>query len=275
MKKFSGVLIATDLDGTLLNSVQELSPKNREAIEYFMSNGGYFTFATGRSPLASEALFGMIPVNVPALMSNGGVLFDIPSKTALEVEYLSPECKKLAYLVHEKFPEVAIEIHLLEKKFVINRGLAVDAHFNFVKCTGEDVKDIATVEAFKSDWLKILVVDDADIVREVGDWLIPAYGADFEIVFSGATLLEIQNKGTGKGEGLMRLADKLGVKREHVYTCGDNQNDLSMLKITECFAPENATPEVKSVATHIMPHHNNDMMAAVIQFLDQKYSRNG
>ncbi len=40
MGKFDGILICTDLDGTLMNSKKEISKENLDAIEYFKANGG-------------------------------------------------------------------------------------------------------------------------------------------------------------------------------------------------------------------------------------------
>ena len=50
MGKFDGILICTDLDGTLYRNDKTVSKENREAIEYFKNEGGYFTFITGRMP---------------------------------------------------------------------------------------------------------------------------------------------------------------------------------------------------------------------------------
>ena len=58
MGKFTGVLIASDFDNTLiytenalkgLEPMPELLPENRQAIEYFMAQGGTFSIATGRA----------------------------------------------------------------------------------------------------------------------------------------------------------------------------------------------------------------------------------
>ena len=48
MKKFEGILITTDLDGTLLRNDKSVSRENLSAIEYFKENAGVFTFVTGR-----------------------------------------------------------------------------------------------------------------------------------------------------------------------------------------------------------------------------------
>ena len=50
MGKFDNILICTDLDGTLFRNDKSISQRNVDAIEYFKSEGGYFTFITGRMP---------------------------------------------------------------------------------------------------------------------------------------------------------------------------------------------------------------------------------
>ena len=43
MKKFDGLLLGCDMDGTLLDSRKQISAKNQEAIWYFVKNGGSFS----------------------------------------------------------------------------------------------------------------------------------------------------------------------------------------------------------------------------------------
>ena len=49
MKKFQGMLLLSDMDGTILNDKKEISQENKDAVRYFTENGGYFSLATGRS----------------------------------------------------------------------------------------------------------------------------------------------------------------------------------------------------------------------------------
>ena len=65
MGKFTGVLIASDFDNTLVYTEEALqkcvdmppvSDENRAAIEYFMANGGIFSVATGRAKPAFETV---------------------------------------------------------------------------------------------------------------------------------------------------------------------------------------------------------------------------
>ena len=75
MKKFEGILICTDLDGTLLRGDKSISRENKEAIEYFKAEGGKFTFVTGRMPYFSQKAREMVKPNAPIGCGNGGGLY--------------------------------------------------------------------------------------------------------------------------------------------------------------------------------------------------------
>lgn len=80
MNKFKGLLICTDLDGTLLKDDKSISRENLDAIEYFKSEGGYFTFITGRMPYFMESICSKIHPNAPFGCINGGGLYDYNKK---------------------------------------------------------------------------------------------------------------------------------------------------------------------------------------------------
>ena len=74
MKQFEGTLILTDLDGTLLDGQNRISPENQAAIRHYMENGGRFTVATGRSLKGMEHFFPALAVNAPAILYNGSAV---------------------------------------------------------------------------------------------------------------------------------------------------------------------------------------------------------
>lgn len=76
MGRFDGVLICTDLDGTLLKNDKTISCENIEAIEYFKREGGYFTFVTGRMPFFVSYVLDTIKPNAPFGCVNGAGLYD-------------------------------------------------------------------------------------------------------------------------------------------------------------------------------------------------------
>lgn len=264
MGKFSGCYIASDLDGTLLDSRQQVSDGNRKAIEYFIENGGNFSIATGRSRMAARTLFGVIPMNAPAVLSNGAVIFDIAREKTMFADVLSPEARDMATRVLERFPKVGLEIITLNKKYCVNRGFAIEAHMDFVHTTCDD---ILSPDEISDPWTKFLLVDLPDKLTAPTNWLLREYGDKYEMCFSGPTLFEFQTKGVTKGTGVMHVAELL--KAEKVFTAGDQQNDLPMMTVCTAFAPENAIDEVKAVAKYIGPDSNSDFMAFVIETIEQ------
>ena len=86
MGKFDGILIATDLDGTLV-SEGKISKENADAIRYFQSEGGLFTLATGRYASHIKENFGNdINFNMCVMTLNGNVLYDINENKKFAVD---------------------------------------------------------------------------------------------------------------------------------------------------------------------------------------------
>ena len=79
--------------------------------------------------------------------------------------------------------------------------------------------------------------------------------------------------GAAKGEGLLRLAQILGIKREETMAFGDGENDLSMIdKAGIGIAMENGVENLKRIADFIAPDNND---AGVGQMLEKLILSNG
>ena len=101
MGKFDGILICTDLDGTLLRNDKTISQENKEAIEYFKREGGYFTFVTGRMPFTSRTLYEMVKPNAPVGCINGGGIYDFERNEYLWSRTLPNDAAELVEAVME------------------------------------------------------------------------------------------------------------------------------------------------------------------------------
>ena len=76
MGKFTGVLLASDFDDTLVGDSCVLSPANRAALERFTGEGGIFTVSTGRAKRTFAPYAHTVPINAPVILSNGAMLYD-------------------------------------------------------------------------------------------------------------------------------------------------------------------------------------------------------
>ena len=117
MGKFDGVLICTDLDGTLYRKDKTISQENKEAIEYFKREGGYFTFITGRLPYYSTDAFKAVQPNVPFGCINGGGLYDGSAKEYVWKTELEREALTLVAHIENLYPSVGVQICGFDKTY--------------------------------------------------------------------------------------------------------------------------------------------------------------
>ncbi len=76
--------------------------------------------------------------------------------------------------------------------------------------------------------------------------------------------IDIHHGEASKGAAVTRLREELGASR--VICFGDGDNDLSMfLMADECYAPDNAKPEIKAIATGVIGHHHEDGVAEFLR----------
>ncbi len=266
MSRFSGVLLVSDLDGTLLNSQREVSEGNLRALESFMAAGGLFCIATGRSKNTFEIIRRQIPTNTPGIFSNGALVFDWPTERVLLKRPLRGRYLELCAAVLDRVPEVALEAHFADSITVVRRGPASDMHLQSVGVVADDCDGI---EKAPPHWLKALFADENGRLRDIYDWLLPQLGDEFDLVFSHPNLLELQDKQANKGAAVAFMAERLGIAPTRVYCIGDEQNDLSMLRGSAAsFTPESGAEEVKRAATYVVPGCDHDAVRAAIEIIE-------
>ena len=120
MGKFDGVLLASDFDNTLIYTeeslrtgapVPPLPERNREALEYFMAQGGRFAVATGRALAAFLRHAGDVPMNAPGVVCNGAAIYDFGKGEYLETAMLDAAARERGQAVLDRFPGVAVEAY--------------------------------------------------------------------------------------------------------------------------------------------------------------------
>ena len=109
MGKFDGILLCTDLDDTLLTCDKRVSEKNAEAINYFMENGGLYTFATGRVPHGANLIREFIEPNAPMVCVNGAGVYDFKTQKFLWSLKLDDGMVEVLEYVDKNLPYAGIE----------------------------------------------------------------------------------------------------------------------------------------------------------------------
>ena len=263
MGRFDGILICTDLDGTLLRSDKTVSPENLAAIEHFTSEGGYFTFITGRMPFFVGDLPGRVKINAPFGCINGGGLYDPWTQKYIWNLPIRDDVIELVHYVDDNIENMGIQINCFDKLYFAREN---ETMMWFRKITGVP-NLVAGMDDVHEPIAKIVFGDmDEERLMKVKALLDshPRY-ADFDYIRSEKTLYEILPKGSSKGAVLPRLAEHLGIDMKRTITFGDYNNDVSMLMAAGLgVAVANATPEAKAAADLVTVSNEEHAIAKVI-----------
>ena len=250
MGKFDGFMIISDIDGTLTDDKHMLSAENKNAIEYFKSEGGIFTIATGRlHDYFREKCFDKI-INCPVVLLNGAGIYDFD---------------KNDYLYLKSFDENYKDV----LNFITSVGGFLHIHFNY-KDDGID----SAFETKRTDNPSKIVVafDDELSAMNLRDKLRERFKDDYEIFRSWNTGVEVLPKGATKGNALKILKQQLN-DISVTAAIGDYENDISLIKVADIsFVPENAVKELKEKADYIVAHHCKNAVKEMIEILE-KYNK--
>lgn len=268
MGKFDGILIASDMDGTLLDDNRKIGKESIEALNYFTQNGGYFSLATGRTRPATAAYRPLLPCNAPGVYLNGAILCDESTETIIYMEGLDDRAKELARRVMKEFPHIGIEVFLLDKSYVCNLNKITREHFNNLDIPYTTIA-LDNIPEPTTTWGKINFTGTPEEMEPVRQFVDPMKEF-FNLTFSTPIFYEMTCKGGHKGDGVRKVAEYLGVKPEFTCAVGDSQNDLPMLNSAGIsFAPENARDYVLDTVDVVVPDNNHNALKSVVEYLDK------
>ena len=263
MGKFDGLLICTDLDGTLLRADKTVSPENIEAIEHFKAEGGYFTFITGRMPFFVGDLPERVKINAPFGCINGGGLYDPWKDEYIWKMPMRNDVIELVRYVDERVEDMGIQVNCFDKVY-FSRENATMQYFRKITGIPNLVREYSEV----TEPIAKIVFGDMreERIMEVMSLLAShPRTADFDYIRSEKSLYEILPKGVSKGAVLPKIAEHLGVDMSHIITFGDYDNDVSMLKAAGVgVAVANASASAKEAADIVTVSNEEHTIAKVI-----------
>lgn len=266
MKKFDGILMCTDLDGTLLRNDKTISKENKEAIEYFKSEGGLFTFITGRMPYYVSDMYEAINPNCPFGCINGGGIYDHRCGEYLWTAALDKNVRILIEHIDKNIPEMGIQISTFHKTYFCKESEAMAAFrkaagLPYVACHYNDVTEPIG---------KILFADFEESNIQLLEKLLRSHElADkFSFIRSDKTLFEIVPKGVDKGTLLTKMAELLGIDMKRTVAVGDYNNDVPMLRAAGFgVAVSNAVASAREAADYITVSNEEHAIAKIISNL--------
>jgi len=279
-------LIASDMDGTLLNEKMEVSSRNIQAIKDAEKNGIEFLIATGRG-LSEAKPFLKNHVHPGFITLNGAEVFD-PKEKLISSNPLSREAQKKVVELFNKY-NVYFEVITDKGIFSNDREARVTNLANLLmklnpgtsykqalKDTQERVKMMPM--NFVDNYDDVLNNDSYQIMKLIGfnehehRILAPLKKEitktikDVVPTSSSPNNVEVNSIDAQKGIALLQYADNKNILPEEIMAIGDNLNDYSMIKSAGVgVAMANAIPAIKEIAQTQTDSNINDGVAQIIE----------
>lgn len=273
MGTFSGVLLAADYDDTLYDHSFSISQENRRAIAGFLAEGGLFTVATGRSYInfAIQMETEQVPINAPAVLSNGSSIHDFATGETLWQKTLPGEAPLHLAEICRLFPEVGFEAYHGDQVYTHRANTVTRRHLTHCRLEGIP----RPIEAMPGPWLKVILQhEDTGYLHRVQAHFQAHWPELYEVTFSNPVLLELTAKGANKGLAVQWLAERLHIQPQHIYCVGNGVNDIPMLEVSAVpFAPADCYEEVKLWGPVLLPPCDHHAIAHLIEILDRRYGR--
>lgn len=270
-------LYISDLDGTLLNKNVELSEYTVETLNSLISSGVDFSIATARTSATCDRILSRVAFNVPVVLMNGVLVYDMPNKKYIKKEIISCDIKKdiigamkrcdltgLMYCLSEDTLSTYYEYipnHAV-KEFIDERVTGYGKKFT-------QISDFLSVTA---DTIYFCFIDSFENIHRLYDETKDIKGIrieKYQDIYSddGRWYMEVFAETASKYNAVLFLKEKFGYDR--IIAFGDNLNDIPMFKASdECYAVENAKDEVKAVASGIIGKNTDDSVVKKIKDLE-------
>ncbi|MBW3114266.1 MULTISPECIES: Cof-type HAD-IIB family hydrolase [Bacillaceae] len=278
-------LIATDMDGTLLNEHQEISEANKQAILDAQQQGIEVVVATGRSYEEARYVIKEAGISCEIVCANGAEVRNKQGEIIYQAGIESARAKEIASVLNETgiYFEIYTDRGTYTENYDMGVELIVDIFTTANPTVSEEQVRQAARERFEKGHIKlvedygVLFEDDSQLVykflvfsfdekqlAEANEKLNELSG--IAVSSSGKENIEVNSIEAQKGVALEKLLKDKGLSPENSMAMGDNLNDLSMMKVVgRPVAMGNALDQIKEFCPFITATNKEDGVAKAIQ----------
>ena len=285
-------LIASDMDGTLLNSDHKIPKENIELIKFAQKNGIQFVVATGRAYYEALPALNDESIKCDVISFNGGIIYD---KNGNIINITPMKLKDLYYTI-EILKSLEISYQLYTKNTIYTNSIETDitAYIDLIRANGEEpneqhlrqearnrlalghITEVDNIELYlnqeNNPAIKVIgISNDLEKLKYATELL--SGNDNISVTSSGANNVEIMDKKATKGEALKIVADIHDINLRNAIAIGDNLNDQAMLDIVEySIAMKNGNKDLQKTSKFITEKTNSEggVADSVMKLLKEK-----
>lgn len=260
-------LIASDMDGTLLDENGQVPPETFDLILALREHGVRFVASSGRRYDRLCDFFSPVKDRMDFVASNGAQVFADGVQIDREV-YSHLAIRRLAKTV-AMFPNMHLALFDRTKSYLL------DDEDKFVREVDKDLPNVERIYELPSPQVSII---KASIFCDDGNVMDNAYvlqrelGGLFTFAPSGSSYIDAMQPGISKASGIAQVMEYHGIDASEVMAFGDAMNDYEIIRFvgTGC-AMANGRPALRAVADRVIgsnvEHAVQSEMRRVLEFL--------
>ena len=277
-KFFMIKLIASDMDGTLLNHNHKIPKENVKLINFAKNQGIEFVVATGRAYYEALPALNEENINCDVISFNGGIVYDKNGN----IISITPMLPKDLYYTIEILKSFDISYQLYTKNTIYTTSIETDinAYIDLIRSNGYEpdvehlraeaqqkldvgyITEVENIELYLNEKenppIKIIAISN-DISKLENAAKLLSENKSISVTSSGANNIEIMHKNATKGEALKEIAKIYGINLENAVAIGDNLNDQAMLDIVGySVAMKNGNIKLKEQAKYVTEKTNSE-----------------
>jgi Cof subfamily protein (haloacid dehalogenase superfamily) len=258
-------LIATDMDGTLLDSQKRLPEELESVVRALKAQDVRFIIASGRQAATLGRDLGELSQDMIFFAENGTVVMEDGKRL-----FVSPMEKTDVRRVLEKTRGMeGMHAVLCRPDVAMIEESAPEVFRRNVKMYYEStqiVPDLLAICDEFDDVCKIAFYDEGDAEHHEYPVLKEWFEDTLSVILSGYSWVDLMQPGVNKGSAMRRLQAMKGILPEECMAFGDYLNDKEMLEaVGESYAMANGLEEIKAVCKYIAPSNDENGVMRVIK----------
>ena len=266
-------LVATDLDGTLLDSAGHVSPRGRAALDACWAAGIPVVGVTGRGPRLLDSVRAALDHRGIAVLAQGGYVVDLERDEVLRTIGL-PRAQAQAVIgrIESVAGELSVAVEDAAEQSLARQGspLRVQHGFDWPYPEPSQIlprHEVLPAGAVLKVFLRSATLDQDDLLALARRVVDPA---EAEVTHAGLGFIEVLPPGITKASGLAVALERYGVGFGDVLVFGDMPNDVPMLRAVadaggRTVAVANAHPSVRAAAAELTSGHDADGVARYLE----------
>lgn len=276
-------LIASDIDGTLINDEHHVSEYTQEVFAKAKKAGYEIVIATGRDHESASGIakeLGFNPDDM-AIISNNGMHVSYPKGNYFvkETSMSYEDCKNFELIGEKYYMGIlylckGIIYFQMDDRSLSDFELGMDVnrmiYFNDALGT-KRINSLSEIQSEFDDGLeveKMVFIQHPDYIELMKERIVKEFPKEYTLLVVSEGWSEIMPRKINKGDALLRLANHMDIDPSEIIAFGDSDNDLTLIqRAGRGVAVANARDTLKIIADDVSPLTNDEN--GVAQYIEQ------